>query len=129
MVTRRAALKLGCASGATLIGGSVLAVPSLAATGIWRRSTYVPLIGQTFTVRNYKSPLQLVRIDDLPARPAGSQNAFALEFHAAGGATALPRGVPRLSNSSLGSFSMFISPVLSDGSGTTFVAVIDRTHG
>ncbi|HEY2769720.1 MAG TPA: hypothetical protein VGI87_04100 [Solirubrobacteraceae bacterium] len=113
----------------TVIGGSVLASPSLAATGIWRRSTYVPLVGQSFTVRGYSTPLQLIRIDDVSKRLAGSQKAFVLIFRASGGPGALPHGLPRLSNSSLGSFSMFLSPVLSQSSDATFAAVIDRTHG
>lgn len=128
-LTRRTVLKLGCASGVTLVGGSALAGTSLAATGIWSRSTYVPLVGQSFTIRGYSSPAQLVRIDDLPGAPVGSDRAFALVFRMSGDAGALPNGLRRLTNPSLGSFSMFLSPALSKSSDTPLVAVINRTHG
>src|SRR5436305_14815341 len=100
-LTRRIVLRLGCASGVTLVGGSALAGTTLAATGIWRRSTYVPLVGQSFTIRGYSSPAQLVRIDDLPGAPVGSDRAFDIVFRMSGDAGAIPNGHRRLMLTSL----------------------------
>lgn len=132
-LTRRALIGLGGGIVLTMGGGggvaSALMRPSAAtAKRIWSRSTYEPLVGNSFAVRGHQSPLKLVEILDLPHRPAGSDRAFTLVFSAPR-KTALSPDLPALSHPEVGTFSMFLSPGASSGSSQHFYAVIDRTHG
>lgn len=130
-LTRRALIGLGGGVVLTLSGGAVASAlirPSAAAQRIWSRSTYVPLVGDSFAARGHTSPLKLVEILDLPQRPAGSDEAFTLVFRGPGGATLGP-DIPTLSHPAVGRFSMFLSPGAGSGSSQPFYAVVDRTHG
>jgi hypothetical protein len=116
----------------TLAGGgaAVAAVrrSAAAATSVWSRASYAPLVGASFYIRGYRS-VQLLAIEDLPFRPAGSDNAFLLRFRTTSGAGPLPAGLPSLNHPSLGTFSLFLTPGVVSRSGRGFMAVIDRTHG
>ena len=131
-LTRRALIGLGGGVVLTLSGGGVasaLTGPSAAAAKrIWSRSTYVPLIGESFAVRGHRSPVKLVDIRDLRHRAAGSDCAFTLVFSALDG-TVLSPDLPTLSHPAVGTFSMFLSPGARSGSSQPFYAVVDRTHG
>jgi hypothetical protein len=132
-LTRRGLMGLGGGFALTLVGGTAAAAAvrtwRVAAVTPWRRSSYVPLIGKSFSVSGYDSPLRLLSVEDLIARPAGSENAFLLRFQSAAGAGPLPAGLPSLHHPALGRFPLFLTTGKVLSSGRRFMAVIDRTHG
>ncbi len=131
-LTRRALLGAGGGAVLTLFGGGTAS--ALAATRrasgsrVWRRSSYHPLVGHAFSVRGSHARLRLASVENLPARPAGSENAFALTFKTSSPVT-LPHGLPTLHHPALGRFQLFLVPAAASGASAGFFAVIDRTHG
>lgn len=116
----------------TLFGGgtaSALAAKRIVrGSRLWRRSSYHPLVGHAFSVHGSHARLRLASVENLPARQAGSENAFALSFETSSPVT-LPHGLPTLHHPALGSFQMFLVPAAASGPSAGFFAVIDRTHG
>jgi hypothetical protein len=122
--TRRALLKSGCASAVALaVPGAAWAAAS---QSYLKRSSYLPLVGQTFTVLGSGVSLQLTAVQDIAGAPAGSNDAFALIFGAAPGARAI-KAVPTLSQPSLGSFQLLLAPGQASSAGASYSAIINRT--
>ncbi len=132
-ITRRTAVKLGAASAATLAGtqGSALAkVTSRARRDhAWRRSTYVPLVGQRFRVKGSTVPLRLTAIRDIQGAPRGSENGFELVFHSSRKRSFRAKLPPTLRHPGLGSVDLFVTPGEGTARGQSFSAVINRVHG
>jgi hypothetical protein len=132
-LTRRGLMGLGGGIALTFAGGTAAAAAvrtwHAVAVTPWRRASYVPLIGTSFSVAGYGSPLRLISVENLPARPAGSEDAFLLRFQSAAGAGPLPAGLPSLQHPALGRFPLFVTPGIVSRSGRRFLAVIDRAYG
>jgi hypothetical protein len=88
-----------------------------------RRSTYSGLVGQRFAVQGTSAAIALTAVSDLTAHQRGSEDAFALRFHAPAGVRLAD--VPTLRHARLGSFALFLTP----GAGQSYTAVVNRTHG
>lgn len=93
-----------------------------------RRSSYEPLVGQTFTLQGWPRYLRLVAVQDLDPAQAGSENAFALVFHSRPGAKSLAHLTPMFHHRQLGSFRMMVTPGLPSARGQTYTAIINRLH-
>ena len=135
-LTRREALALGAAAGASgaLMGpAGALAAPALnqggAGPDYLRRATYLPLVGEDFTVGRHV--LKLTAVGDVlgalnDGRLRGHDEAFALEF--AGVADALDHDIHVLSHPLIGPFPMFIGPAgAARGMAQTYAVVVDRS--
>jgi hypothetical protein len=132
-ITRRAALRLGGATGlalATSGTGSALArvLPADPAK-VWARSSYTPLVGQAFSVKGASRRLKLVAISDLTKQSAGSEDAFALVFHAIAGTTVDDMAPATFSHASIGSFPLSVIPGTTATGMASFTAVINRLYG
>ena len=131
-ISRRAFLIGTLSVAAVAVTPMVLASPAAAATAganshssRWKRSTYTPLVGKTFTIAGSSSSFVLSQVADLvPAATSGAQDQFSLLFTSAGGQL-LPQATYDLNNASLGTVSLFLVPV---GPGTThkYLAIINR---
>ncbi len=120
MITRRDLIKDGgTATAALVVLGSdvVAAAPGVAA--YLRRSTYVSLLGSTFTVAGHA--LKLAAVDDV-AGPglAGSEAAFELVFT---GPAGLDQGTYPFRHAQLGRFELFLVP----SAPGTYVVTVDRS--
>jgi hypothetical protein len=116
-VTRRSLLQTG--GGAMLValvgGGPWSVAKALAADAVpahLRRSTYLPLVGSTFTAGSHALRLEAVTGD--------REDVFGLTFTGA----PLEQGIHELRHSQLGAFSLFVAPV---GAARDQQAVIDRS--
>ncbi len=132
-LTRRGLMGLGGGIALTLAGGGVAAAAvgksAAGATNVWSRASYTPLVGASFYIGGYRS-VRLLAIEDLPARPAGSDSSFLLRFRTSTGAGPLPEGLPSIYHPSLGSYPMFLVPArVQAGSQRNFLAFVDRTNG
>lgn len=128
-VTRRTLLRRGGAAGLTVAGAATLSSSAQAATAVYKRSTYTPLVGQQFTYGKVGAALRLTNVADVVGAPVGSNDAFALVFSGPSGGLPAQRNVPILSNPVLGKVAMFISATGGAGDAAQFVAVINRLHG
>jgi hypothetical protein len=116
-VTRRSLLQTG--GGAMLValvgGGPWSVAKALAADAVpahLRRSTYLPLVGSTFSAGSHALRLEAVTGD--------REDVFGLTFTGA----PLEQGIHELRHSQLGAFSLFVAPV---GAARDQQAVIDRS--
>ena len=126
-LTRRGLLELGGTAFALTLTG-VGTASALTTLSPWRRASYLPLVGQSFSVRGYASPLTLTSVGDLQSGPAGSDNAFALMFRTPSGARPMPSSLGVLTHATLGTFSLMLVPGEAPGSARGYVAVINRVH-
>jgi hypothetical protein len=130
MLTRRRLLQLGAATWLTtfLGGGAGLARAAgldFTAPAYLRRGAWAPLAGTAIGVAG--TTLQLADVADLP-RLAGRDDAFRLEF--TGAADALAGGIHAFRHPTLGSASLFVSPVDSVvGRVQRYAVVVDRSVG
>jgi len=118
-VSRRALL----AGGASLAGiGAMGALMPRVASAVlspvrnpaFRRSTYVPLVGQTFQIMHDQGSLNVVlqQVSDLsPTLRPGAETQFSLMFIDAGLRPALPQETYFISQARLGQVSLFLVPV------------------
>ncbi|MCW2544117.1 MAG: hypothetical protein JWM40_1669 [Frankiales bacterium] len=110
--TRRAVLRGAVVAGVSVAVPALTAVPALAAptrTAALRRSTFTPVVGQSFTLalgsRSYTAKLDA--IGDFNAATKGSDRAFTLLFRG----TVPAEGICQVSNSKIGSVNLFVAPV------------------
>ena len=129
-LSRRRLIQLG--GGAT----TALYLPNLSSVAIaagvpasLKRSSYGPLVGRSFG--SGAGNLTLSAVSDLAraqSEPAfaGRDDAFALSFTGPSGSV-LQSGIHTLSNDTLGSFDIFITPVDAPGSDQQYEVVVDRS--
>jgi hypothetical protein len=133
-VTRRTFVRTGAVFAASL------ALPEVALSRAGRpgaptelsplvRSSYVSVLGQSFTVAGTATALQLTGVQDLNANQAGREDAFALVLVDGTDDTALPDGLPELSHPQFGTLPLMLVPGTADAAGQHYVAVINRTYG
>jgi hypothetical protein len=134
-LTRRRLLALGGGATVALYAGSLpalaLAAPVPASL---RRSAYTPLVGSSFDAvapGGGSETLTLAAVGDLVRARSdptfvGRDDAFALSFTGPSGAV-LDSAVHTLSNATLGSVSLFISPVDQPDGDQTYEVVVDRS--
>jgi Domain of unknown function (DUF6916) len=94
-----------------------------------RRSTYLPLMGQQFSLGWWgsSSSVMLASIADLPYLK-GREDAFSLTF--LGEAATPPEGAPvALRHPKLGRFELFLAPIGRETDMQRYEAVINRSHG
>jgi hypothetical protein len=128
VLTRRAVLKLGGATGlAMTTGGTALAAGTRRRSHL-RRGSYRSLVGQRFHVAGGGS-LQLIDIVDLSHHERGNENAFELVFARSRHSPALRTTTPTLRHSALGSFPLFVTAGETTKSSRHYCAVINRVHG
>jgi hypothetical protein len=140
-ITRRG---LVAAAGAAVVGVALAETTHLAglARGLGdlgvpaylRRSSFAPLVGDRFELlaTDGRAVARLVGVDDLPAggrigAQAGSDDAFALVFHASG-ATRLEQDVMTLTHPRLGRFALLVSPSGTGRHGQDYAATINRAR-
>jgi hypothetical protein len=92
-----------------------------------RRKSYLPLVGQRFSVLQSPVKLRLVAVKDLNKHQSRSNNAFALTFLAPPGVHELGT-TPSLRHPALGSFTLFVVAGAPTRRGQTYTAVINRLH-
>ena len=115
--------------------GMVAASPAL----IWKPSTFIPHIGQTFTVnggRAHNVKLNLLHVQPGIARiyrgpgkivNAPADECFILVFHGPRDQT-LPQAVYEFAHPKLGRFSLLINPGKTSPQGTAYEAVVNHVH-
>jgi hypothetical protein len=130
-LTRRSLLHAGAlGAAATFVGLQPwAAAPAAAAPGHLRRSSYIGLVGEGFSVGS--ADLRLLSIDDLAGATvdkslAGSEDAFVLAFSGPLDA-ALEGGTHSVSHPALGRFELFVSEVGQPQFERRHEAVIDRS--
>jgi hypothetical protein len=129
-LSRRRLIQLG--GGAT----AALYLPSFASVAVasgvpasLKRSSYASLVGASFT--SDAGALTLTAVSDLARAAsdpsfAGRDDAFALSLSGPTGSV-LQSGIHTLSNSTVGSFDIFISPVDDPGADQAYEVVVDRS--
>lgn len=135
-LTRRRLLQSGGAAFAVTLVDLHGWVPALAsgvsgsAPAYLRRSSYVPLTGQSFTVASDgqgSQTLTLLSVSDLDGPGlAGSEDAFRLEFSGPLGQS-MQQGVYRLTNPALGPAELFIAAVDRPQSAQGYELIVDRS--
>jgi hypothetical protein len=134
-LTRRRLLQSGGAALAVAVIDMHSWVPALAASGssnapaYLRRSSYIPLAGQSFTAisGDQSQALKLVSISDVErAGLAGADDAFVLELSGALGQT-IEQAVHTFKHPTLGSFDVFVTPVDLPQSSQSYAVVVDRS--
>jgi hypothetical protein len=140
-ITRRG---LVAAAGAAVVGVALAETTHLAglARGLGefgvpaylRRSSFAGMVGDRFELlaNDGRSVARLVAVDDLPAvahggAQAGSEDAFALVFHASGAAR-LEQDVMTLTHPRLGRFALLVSPSGTGRHGQDYAAIINRAR-
>jgi hypothetical protein len=88
------------------------------------RSTFAPLVGETFRLQVDPSPVDVVLTEatELPAHAQTSGRApFSLVF--LGPPTVLPQGTYRMTNAGVGAFEIFLVPIGAGADGAQYEAV------
>jgi hypothetical protein len=136
-LTRREALALGAAAGVAASVGMPAAAgaaatvigPGTAGPAYLRRSTYLTLVGETFTAGEHALRLTAVRdVHGAAFKPSlrGHEDAFALEFE--GQADALDQDLHQLGHLLIGPFPMFLGPTgPARGTAQTYGVTVDRS--
>jgi hypothetical protein len=117
--------------GAAGVGGAVALGPTrLASAGSLpappaqlTRSVFAPTVGKYYWIQGTFKRLTLVEIGDLPGAPAGAEGQFSLLFSAP---TAITGGVLSLTNLTLGTISLFVSPIDRGLANNFYEAVVNR---
>ena len=130
-LTRRTLLRNGAAAAAAAMLGARPWSPASAAASVnhLKRSTYTPLVGQSFAPASVE--LSLVSVSDVAGAKhakalAGSEDAFVLTFSGPA-SSPLESGIQRLRHPRIGEFEMFLSPVGQPGRDRRYEAVVDRS--
>lgn len=127
------------AGGASLVGiGSVCVLVPRAAAALLdpaplknlavRRSTFLPLVGQTFQIVHDRGSLTVIlrQVSDLePSVRPGAEDQFSLIFTDARLRPALPQGTYSISHARQGGISLFVAPVGRRQTAQEYQAVID----
>jgi hypothetical protein len=124
-ISRRRLLQLG-AAGAVAVAAPLAAGRARAGAGIpvaLRRSTYLPLVGERFTVAAGagSAALRLVEV-------RGRDDAFALLFHGSG-RPRLEQAVRRIAHPAIGTAELLMVPAGTGRRGQDYEIVVNRTRG
>jgi hypothetical protein len=125
-LTRRMFVTWGAAAAGGVLLGAKPA--SAAAANPLARSTYAPLVGQTFTLSQNGASVSAVldSIDDLTSAPAGkADSCFSVVFTSAAGSS-LPEGISTVAHRRLGAPQLFLAPVDRGATAQHFQAVVNR---